>query len=133
MPRPQRVLIVDDAPDMRELWRCWLALWNFDVREAVNGADAVTTARRFHPHVVLMDIWMPVLDGVRATEQLKADPSTSRSRVLALSACCYAPQPQQALDAGCDVFMAKPVDADCLLEEIRAAFRRSIREGTIVT
>ena len=53
--------------------------------------------------------------------------------VLALSACCYAPQPQQALDAGCDVFMAKPVDADCLLEEIRAAFRRSIREGTIVT
>jgi CheY-like chemotaxis protein len=126
LPRPQRVLIVDDAPDVRELWNVWLTFWGFAVEEASDGAEAVRKARSFAPHVVLMDIWMPVLNGLRATEQLKADPLTANVPVLALSADAYPPAPQQALDAGCDAFLPKPLNPDSLLDEIRAALRRAI-------
>jgi DNA-binding response OmpR family regulator len=124
MPRPQTVLIVDDSPDMRELWRLWLTFWGFHVEEARNGAEGVQKTRTFRPHVVLMDLWMPVLDGFRAIRLLKADATTADVRVLALSADGYPPAPEHALEAGADVFLEKPVDPNRLLDEIRLAFRR---------
>src|SRR5688572_11838266 len=128
IPRPQTVLIVDDSPDMRELWRLWLTFWGFRVEEAENGAEGVQKARTFHPHVVLMDIWMPVLDGLRATRALKADAETADVPVLALSADSLPPAPQWALEAGADVFLEKPVDPGRLLDEIRHAIRRVLRK-----
>ena len=122
--RPQRILVVDDAADIRELWRLWLTHWGFAVDEAANGAEAVQRARQQPPDLVLMDLWMPVLDGLQATRVLKGNPSTAHVPVLALSAQVESPAPEQAKAAGCEQFLPKPVDPDLLLEKMRAAFAR---------
>lgn len=126
IPRPQRVLVVDDSADLRDVWREWLTLWGFQVEEAENGAEAVRMARAFPPALVLMDLTMPVLDGLGATEQLKADPLTAPVPILAISADLMSSAPQSALAAGCDAFLPKPIRAAHLREEIRLAFRRMI-------
>ncbi len=120
--RPQRVLIVDDSSDIREMWRLWLTFWGFQVDEAQNGHEALDRARSHRPDLVLMDLWMPVLDGLAATERLKADPATAQVPVLALSAYTLPSAVDRALAAGCDSFLPKPVDPDHLLEKIRQMF-----------
>src|SRR4026208_690358 len=75
--RPQRVLVVDDSADIRELWRLWLTFWGFSVHEARNGYDAIPNAAEVQPDLILMDLWMPVVDGVEAMRRLKADSRTS--------------------------------------------------------
>lgn len=131
LPRPQRVLVVDDSDDIRELWRVWLTFWGFDVDEAVDGAEAVRLARARPPDLVLMDLWMPVLDGLDATAQLKADSATAAVPVLALSADVLPPTPERARAAGCEAFLPKPLDPDRLIEEIRRAFRRVLQRSAL--
>lgn len=121
--RRRRVLVVDDSRDIREVWHDWLTIWGFDVDEAANGAEAVEKAAACRPDLVLMDWTMPVLDGLHATELLKADAATADVPVLALSADTFAPTPQEALAAGCQGFVGKPVSPECLLNEIRRAFK----------
>ena len=123
--RRQRVLIVDDATDVRDVWREWLTIWGFEVDEARNGSEAVRKATERPPDLVLMDWTMPVLDGYAATEQLKAHAATAGVPVLALSADCFPPTPNEAAKAGCDACLQKPIPPQRLLEEIRLAFRRS--------
>jgi CheY-like chemotaxis protein len=116
------VLLVDDSRDIREMWRMWLTFWGFSVEEAANGAEAVAKARRERPDLILMDLWMPVLDGIQATRQIKADPRTAQVPVLAVSAQVFSPAAEDALAAGCDTFLPKPVSPDELLEQIRYSF-----------
>jgi CheY-like chemotaxis protein len=123
-PRPQRVLIADDSADIREMWRIWLTCWGFTVDEASNGAEAVKKARLHPPDLVLMDLWMPVLDGLEATRALKEDPATASIPVLALSAQRSLPAAAEAVAAGCEMFLSKPLDPDELLENIRSSLAR---------
>ena len=113
--RPQRVLVVDDTADLRELWKLWLTGWGFAVEEARDGAEAVRKARSRPPDLILMDLAMPVLDGREAMRQLAADPATARVPVLAMTA-----QPSTD-EGGC--FLPKPADPEHLLEQIRATLR----------
>ena len=110
--RPQQVLVVDDSPDIRELWRVWLNFWGFAVQEAGNGAEAVHKAQLNPPDLILMDLWMPVLDGVEATKQLKDDARTAHVPVVALSAQTTAPGKAAVTDAGAEAFIQKPCDPE---------------------
>ena len=123
-PRPQRLLIVDDSADIRELWRLWLTFWGFSVDEACNGHDAIRKATEFQPDLILMDLWMPVVDGIEAMRRLKADSRTSHVPVLAVSAQTHAPDSSTALAAGADAVLIKPCDPDQLLDHIRLAMGR---------
>lgn len=118
------MLVVDDSADIRELWRLWLTFWGFSVDEARNGYDAIQKATEVQPDLILMDLWMPVVDGIEATRQLKADSRTSHVPVLAVSAQTHAPDSSTALAVGADAFLAKPCDPDRLLEHIRLAMGR---------
>jgi CheY-like chemotaxis protein len=121
--RPQRVLLVDDSADLRSLWRLWLTAWGFAVEEARNGAEAVEKARRHPPNLILMDLAMPVLDGLAAKQLLASDPVTADVAVLGLSNQVAL---QEAPDTG--GFFLKPAEADQLLALIRMDFRsRSVR------
>jgi two-component system response regulator len=122
--RPQRILLVEDSDDIRHMWKVWLTYWGFQVDEARNGAEAVRSALARKPSLVLMDLWMPVLDGFTATAQLKSHPATADVPVLATSAHVNSPGPERARLAGCDMFLPKPVDPDELLRHLRMAFRR---------
>jgi len=123
-PRPQRVLVVDDVAEIRELWRLWLTFWGFSVQEARNGAEAVEKAVAAPPDLVLMDLWMPVLDGLQAMKQLRGDVRTAHVPVVALSAQGVIPNAEAAVEAGATMFVQKPCEPDELLRHIRAAFGR---------
>ena len=79
------MLVVDDYPDAREMYREYLATMGFDVVEAGNGLEAITRAVETEPDVILMDLALPVLDGEQATRRLKADSRTAGIPVVALS------------------------------------------------
>lgn len=122
------MLIVDDSDDIREMWRLWLTYWGFAVEEAGNGAEAVEKVRTHPPDLVLMDLWMPVLDGLRATELLKADEVTAEVPVLALSAQGGPYAEEWARAAGAEAFLHKPADPDELLVRMREVFARCQRQ-----
>jgi CheY-like chemotaxis protein len=118
------VLLVDDSDDIRELWRLWLTYWNFSVEEAADGQEAVRKALLTTPDLILMDLWMPVVDGVEALKRLKKDPRTADVPVVVLSAQNRAPDAATVVAAGGDELLPKPSDPDVLLGHIRTALRR---------
>ncbi len=103
--RPIRILIVDDQPRARDSLKALLStcLWVGEVREARNGREAVDLVERFQPDVILIDIRMPEIDGLKATLLLKA--LWPQVRIVALS--LYPEHRQDALAAGADAFVAK--------------------------
>lgn len=113
------ILIVEDQPDLRQLYVQELTMSGFDVIEAGNGEDAVahTTARC--PDVVLMDLSLPVVDGWEATRRLKSDERTAHIPVVALTAHDGSGELQRATRAGCDWFVPKPCPPHALITEVR--------------
>jgi CheY-like chemotaxis protein len=93
----------------------------FDVKTAVNGADAVALWRSFRPDLVWMDVRMPVLDGLAATRQIRTEEATSgraRTRVIALSASALDHERQQIAEAGSDDFLAKPFREEAVFDRM---------------
>lgn len=108
------VLVVDDAPDIRELLGIMLRMKGCRVAEAENGQVAVELAPRVNPDLILMDLTMPVLDGFEATRRLREQRETRRVPVVAVSAFSDARNREKALEAGCVEFVGKPVDFTAL-------------------
>jgi len=121
--RPQHILIADDSDDLRALWRAFLTYWGFTVDEAHNGLEAIQKARARKPDLIVMDCWMPVLDGLAATAQLRDDPSLADVPVLAVSAAATPHMCGEAAEAGCDAFLRKPLLPDELIQQLRLLLR----------
>ena len=117
------MLLVDDSDDIRELWRLWLTYWNFSVEEAADGQEAVRKALLTTPDLILMDLWMPGVDGVEALKRLKQDPRTADVPVVVLSAQNRAPDADTVVAAGGEGLLTKPSDPEVLLGHIRSALR----------
>ncbi len=122
-----RILIVDDVPENRLLVAKILGKVGFAVAEAENGLQAVGLWQSWHPHLVLMDIRMPVLDGygaARAIRELEQEisqspvASVSKTVILALTASAFQEQTQHILAAGCDDIIIKPLQSEILLNKI---------------
>lgn len=101
-----RILIAEDREVNRVLLHTLLNLQGLEIRMAENGQEAVDTATRWQPHLVLMDIRMPVLDGLSATRIIKREMPTTK--VIAVTASAFEHQRQEILAAGCDDFVRKP-------------------------
>jgi DNA-binding NarL/FixJ family response regulator len=116
--RPPRVLIADDHPLFAQALRHALTDWHFDVLEpARNGVEAVEIAARERPDVVLMDIHMPVLDGIGATRQVRAfSPDT---RVVAITSDDAPAISAAARDAGASLVLLKTCAPDALLDAVQ--------------
>ena len=93
--------------------------------EAGDGREGLQLAREHRPDLILMDIAIPFIDGWEATRALKADPRTSGIPVVALTAHARLEDRQQAVEAGCDGYLAKPVEPRRVISELRAIPRRS--------
>jgi two-component system, cell cycle response regulator DivK len=91
----------------------------FEVLTAVDGQQGVAMAASERPDVILMDMSLPVLDGLEATRQVKADPATRTIPVIALTANAMVEDRERAMAAGCDDFDTKPVELPRLLEKIK--------------
>lgn len=106
-PAP-KVLVVDDDEASREALRLHLEIVGFDVREASNGKEAVAITEEWRPEVVLMDLWMPEMDGLEATRRIKASPAGPTTPILAVTASVLEESEKEAITAGADGFIRKP-------------------------
>jgi two-component system, cell cycle response regulator DivK len=120
-PKTVFVLVVEDHTESREAIAEYLTLAGMQVATAEDGLQGVNAARELQPHVIVMDLAMPVLDGWEATRRLKADWSTRHIPIIALSAFGSQPEAGQlALALGCVEMLTKPINP----REIEARIRR---------
>lgn len=119
---PTRVLIVDDQPRARKSLKALLSTWPCvgEMHEASNGREAVQLVKEFQPEVVLMDVRMPEVDGLKATVQIKA--LWPQVKVILLS--MYPEYRGEALAAGADAFVGKGEAPDELLDLLSAVMRK---------
>lgn len=129
--RGRRILVVDDGADGRHLLRSLLAPAGFEVHEASDGVEALDAIARLCPALVLMDWRMPVLDGLAATRRLRADPSLPQPRVIMVSGSVFEEGRQQALAAGADDFLRKPVEQDKLFRMLQQQLDVQYVEGAL--
>lgn len=116
----RRVLIADDKTENRAVLVDMLAPLGFEVAEAADGRAALEMATTFQPDVVLMDMRMPVLDGLEATHRLRQSEGLRDVVVIAVSASAYGHHREQYLAAGANAFLSKPFRQEDLLELLRA-------------
>lgn len=118
---PKTVLVADDEPANIDLIRMMLETAGLEVRlvTATDGGEALLRVRDALPDLILMDLKMPVVDGWEATRRLKGDPATSAIPVIALTAQAMPGDREQALAAGCDDYVTKPIDVRALLTLLR--------------
>jgi CheY-like chemotaxis protein len=104
------VLVVEDYEDTRFMMRCMLEMGGFRVIEASDGQEAIELARSTRPDFILMDLSLPKVDGLTATREIRKTEALERVPVLALTAHVQEEYREQALAAGCNEFLSKPVD-----------------------
>jgi len=122
---PRRsVLIVDDNAENRAMLYDLLAPLGFDVTEASNGQEGIEQAKAMHPDVILMDLVMPGMDGFEATRrirkfEIRKPKAEIRPVILGISASTFEEDREKSLEAGCDDFIPKPINADDVLEKLQ--------------
>lgn len=125
----RRVLVVDDHPVNRRVIRLFLEPFECELVEAENGQRALEILAEQPIDIVLMDVNMPVMDGLEATRRLRQDPRLARLPVIALTADVMSAQIKTCLAAGCDAHVAKPIDLRNLLSVMdRCMARASARD-----
>jgi len=118
MVRRKRILVVDDNPVNREIIEEILADEN-EVLMAADGADALKVAERHRPHVVLLDVMMPGLDGYDICRKLRAMPGMSKLRIVMVSAKAMPSEQARGFNAGADAYVTKPFDDHDLVDALR--------------
>jgi len=119
----KRILVVEDQEDSRRILRDFLTSADYEIMEAVNGEEALTTAATQRPDLILMDIQLPIIDGYEATRRIKADPTLMHVPVIAVTSYALSGDKAKARAAGCDDFVPKPYSPRQLLAKIRQLLR----------
>jgi two-component system alkaline phosphatase synthesis response regulator PhoP len=120
----QKILIVDDEQDILELIRHTLNKDGFEVHVAVNGQQAIEKAKKLLPDLILMDVMMPVMDGMEACRLIKDDATIKDIPIVFLTARSEEFAELAGFEAGADDYIAKPIRSRVLLSRIKAILRR---------
>jgi two-component system, cell cycle response regulator DivK len=110
---PKTVLIAEDNRDVREMMTFMIHTHGYEVLEAEDGSQAVEKTKQYHPDLVLMDIMMPVMDGLEATRIIREFEEFEKVPIVAVTAygkSCY----QKAIEAGCTDVIDKPLDFEII-------------------
>ena len=116
----QRILLVEDNELNRDMLSRRLMRRGYEVLLAVDGGEAVRMAEEEQPDIILMDLSLPVLDGLEATMEIRSNAHVATMPILALTAHAMTSDRERALAAGCDDFDTKPVEFKRLLSKIEA-------------
>lgn len=112
--RDQTILVVEDSDDTRYFMRLALEDLGYRIVEAENGAQAVSIAESERPDIILMDLSLPIMDGLAATERIRASESLTGVPVIAVTAHQESDFRAEAKAVGFDAYVTKPVDIDFL-------------------
>ena len=124
-----KVLVVDDEPDIIELLQYNLERAGYEVKAASNGKEAIQVAKFFLPHLILMDIMMPQMDGVETSRLLREVPELSETYIIFLTARVEEYSEVAAFDVGADDYIIKPIKPRALISRIGALFRRELKKN----
>ena len=107
---PLTVLLVEDTEDNRFMMRRLLEMAGYHVIEAMNGEEAVKLAKTGSPRLILMDLSLPVIDGLAATRLIRKLPQLESVPIIAVSAHDTSDFQSEAIEAGCNSYVTKPID-----------------------
>jgi CheY-like chemotaxis protein len=125
------ILIVDDSPVNLKLARVLLAAEGYEVRTAEDAGEALALLKEFHPRLILMDVQLPGMDGLALTRMLKANPSLRDVIILGLTAYAMKGDEERILAAGCDGYIAKPLDTRTLPGIVASHLDGAARGGAV--
>ena len=112
------ILVIDDNPTNLKLVSALLEFEGYKILKAVNAEEAQAVLADTLPELILMDIALPGMDGLTLTRRLKTAERTRHIRIVALTAFAMKGDDQKAFDAGCDGYIAKPIDTRKLPEQV---------------
>ena len=119
-----KVLLVEDTEDNRQMMRRLLEMSGYRVVEAINGVEAVKLASEEKPRIILMDLSLPLIDGLTATRRIRGLPGLSKVPIVAVSAHDTADFHSEALAAGCNAYVTKPIDYPELEEVVNRLLQK---------
>lgn len=125
-----RILIVDDEPDILEFIEYNLLKEDYRVIKAANGRQALEKAREEKPHLILLDIMMPEMDGIETCRELRSMPEFDNTIIAFLTARNEDFTQVQGFDVGADDYITKPIKPRILISRIKALLRRRLPEET---
>jgi PAS domain S-box-containing protein len=123
----EKILIVEDNPTNLKLENLLLSIENYEVRNAVDASSALEVLKTFNPQLILMDLQLPIKNGLDFTRELKADPKYKDICIVALTAYAMKDDEEKAKAAGCDGFMTKPISAVNFPLEIRRYLQENMK------
>ena len=118
--KPKRILVVEDNPLSMVLMKQLLRADGYEILETPAGLQAIEIARDEQPDLILMDVRLPDICGLDATHLLKQDDLTKTIPIIAVTALATAEQEKEAMESGCDAYLAKPIALDKLLRKIES-------------
>mgnify|MGYP000974731653 CR=1 FL=1 len=137
MSAKQKILVVDDEEDILEILKYNLEKEGFEVKTASDGNVGIETAEKFEPHLIILDIMMPGMDGIEVCQKLRANPKFANTLIAFLTARSEAFTQITALDSGGDDFINKPIKPNVLKSRINALLRRQVntagQENNLIT
>jgi len=125
-----RILVVDDNPQNLKLLRVLLRGEGYDVQTVADAEHAIDSIPVFAPHLILMDVQLPGMDGLELTRRLKAAPETVSILVIAVTSYAMKGDEEKALAAGCDGYVSKPIDVGALPGIIASHIERARAGGS---
>lgn len=124
-----RILLVDDEPDILEIVGYNLSQEGYQISTATNGKEAVTLAKKELPQLIIMDVMMPEMDGVEATEAIRKIPELQNTIITFLTARSEDYSQVAGFDAGADDYITKPIKPKLLVSKVKALLRRFKDDG----
>lgn len=119
-----KILLVDDEPDIIEIIRYNLKKEGYNVLAATNGLDALKIAKKENPHLIILDVMMPEMDGIETCEKIRSDKRLNETIIMFLSARGEDYSYVAAFDAGADDYVTKPVKPKVLVSKVKGLLRR---------
>ena len=110
----KRILVIEDTEDNRQIIRDLLTSFDYELIEAVDGAEGVAMAQTHVPDLILMDIQLPVIDGYEATRRIRAIPELADVPIVAVTSYALSGDEAKTREAGCDGYIAKPISTRSL-------------------
>ncbi|MCL5247238.1 MULTISPECIES: response regulator transcription factor [Cellulophaga] len=119
-----KILLVDDEPDILEIVSYNLSAEGYEVFTAKNGVEAVAKAKKKHPHLIILDVMMPEMDGIEACEIIRSTPGLQNTIITFLTARGEDYSQVAGFDAGADDYITKPIKPKVLVSKVKALLRR---------
>ena len=124
----ERILIVEDNPQNMRLIEMTLSAKGYTLLKATDGEEALDVARREQPDLIIMDIQLPKMSGLDVTRRLRSNPTFNHVPIIAITAYAMRGDEEQALNAGCDAYLTKPINTR-QLPKVIAQMLQQQKEG----